>query len=186
VGLPATHVAPGAGSSDLLHRCVLAFTSPARSLVIANPGFEAPDRAARFVGAKVVPVPLRADYSHDPRGMVLADPNAGLIYLCNPNNPTGTVTRKDDVLAIVADRPKGCIVLIDEAYIHFSVTATPSTDLVAAGKDVIVLRTFSKLYGMAGLRAGAAFARPDLLERLKVSGGWSSCPRRPWLGRPRA
>jgi histidinol-phosphate/aromatic aminotransferase/cobyric acid decarboxylase-like protein len=108
--------------------------------------------------------------------MAEADPDAGLIYVCNPNNPTGTVTRKEDIDALVANKPKGCVVLIDEAYIHFSATATPSTPLVAAGKDVIVLRSFSKLYGMAGLRAGAAMARPDLLDRLRSYGGLTIMP----------
>src|SRR5262249_31004278 len=96
--------------------------------------------------------------------------------VCNPNNPTGTVTRRDDVAAIVANKPKGCVVLIDEAYIHYSTTATPATELVTAGKDVIILRTFSKLYGMAGLRAGAALGPPDLLERLGGYGGLNSLP----------
>jgi len=71
-GLPATHVLPAAGSSDPLHRCVLAFTSPSRPLVIANPGYEAPERAAKFVGAKVIHVPLRKDYSHDAPAMASA------------------------------------------------------------------------------------------------------------------
>jgi len=175
-GLPASHVLPFAGSSDPLHRAVLAFASPTRPLVTADPGYEAPERAARFIGAKVVQVPLRKDYSHDPQGMVQADPNTGVIYICNPNNPTGSVTRKEDIEYIVANKPKGCLVLVDEAYIHFSTTATPATDLVAYDKDIIILRTFSKLYGMAGLRAGAALGRPDLLEKLKVYGGLGIMP----------
>jgi histidinol-phosphate aminotransferase len=175
-GLPASHVIPAAGSSDPLHRTVLAFASPTRPLVIADPGYEAPDRAARFLGAKVIQVPLRKDWSHDARAMAQADPNAGVIYVCNPNNPTGTVTRKEDIDALVANKPKDCIVLIDEAYIHFSATATSAIEHVAAGKDVIVLRTFSKLYGMASLRAGAALGRPDLLEKVKGYGGVSALP----------
>src|SRR5262249_44151077 len=147
-GLRTSHVLACAGSSDPLHRAVLAFTSPSRPLVIADPGYEAPERAARFIKARIVKVPLRKDHSHDPRGMAGAHPNAGLIFVCNPNNPTGTVTRRDDVAAIVANKPKGCVVLIDEAYVHYSTTATPATELVTAGKDVIILRTFSKLYGM--------------------------------------
>jgi histidinol-phosphate aminotransferase len=175
-GLPPSHVLPSAGSSDPLHRAVLAFASPSRPLVTAEPGYEAPERAARFVGAKVVQVPLRKDYSHDVQGMAGADANAGVIYVCNPNNPTGTVTRKEDITALVANQPKGCVVVVDEAYIHFASTASPATELVAAGKDVIVLRTFSKLYGMAGLRAGAALGRPDLLEKLRGYGGLAILP----------
>jgi histidinol-phosphate aminotransferase len=175
-GLPASHVLPFAGSSDPLHRAVLAFTGPNRPLVTADPGYEAPAHAARFMEAKVITVPLRKDYSHDPSAMAGADPYAGVIYVCNPNNPTGTVTRKADMDTLVAAKPKGCVVLIDEAYIHFSTTATPATELVAAGKDVIVLRTFSKIYGMAGLRAGAALARPDVLEKLRNYGGLNFLP----------
>jgi histidinol-phosphate aminotransferase len=175
-GLPTSHVLPSAGSSDPLHRAVLAFTSPSRPLVTAEPGYEAPEGAARFIKAKVIRVPLRKDYSHDPEAMAKAHPNAGLIFVCNPNNPTGTVTRKEDVAAIVANKPRGCVVLIDEAYIHFTASASPATDLVAAGKDVVVLRTFSKLYGMAGLRAGAALARPDLLDKLRAFSGLNFLP----------
>lgn len=176
VGVPASHVLPAAGSSDMLHRTVLAFASPARSVVVAAPGYEAPERAARFIGAKVIAIPLRKDHSHDPVAMVKADPNAGVIYICNPNNPTGTVTVKEDVELVVANKPKGCVVLIDEAYIHFARTAATAAPLVVAGGDVIVLRTFSKIYGMAGLRAGAALGRPDVLEKLVRFGGINFLP----------
>jgi histidinol-phosphate aminotransferase len=175
-GLPDTHVLPAAGSSDPLHRSVLAFTSPRRPLVIADPGYEGPAVAARFVGAKVIQVPLRKDHAHDVQAMAKADPNAGLIYVCNPNNPTGTVTPREDIAFLVANKPEGCVVLIDEAYLHLAHTATASTPWVKAGKDVIVLRTFSKLYGMAGLRAGAALGRPDLLEKVRGYGGLPILP----------
>jgi histidinol-phosphate aminotransferase len=175
-GLPATHVLPSAGSSDPLHRAVLAFTSPDRPLVTAEPGYEAPEGAAKFRNAKIIKVPLRKDYSHDTKAMATAHPDAGLIFICNPNNPTGTVTRKEDIAALVANKPKGCVVLIDEAYVHFAASTSPCTDLVAAGEDVIVLRTFSKLYGMAGLRAGAALGRPDLLEKIRSLSGPSFMP----------
>jgi histidinol-phosphate aminotransferase len=176
VGLPPSHVLPSPGSSDPLHRAVLAHTSPTRPLVVGAPGYEAPEKAARFVGAKVIAVPLRKDYSHDVQAMAKADPNAGVIYICNPNNPTGTVTLKEDIDFVVANKPKGCLVLIDEAYIHYSRRASSAAPLVAAGADVIVLRTFSKLYGMAGLRAGAALGRPDLLEKLTGYGGMNFLP----------
>jgi histidinol-phosphate aminotransferase len=175
-GLPESYVLPSAGSSPPLHHAVLAFTSPSRPLVTAEPGYEAPEGAARFNNAKVIKVPLRKDYSHDVKAMATAHPEAGLIFVCNPNNPTGTVTRKEDIDALVANKPRDCVILIDEAYIHFTASTGPSTDLVAAGKDVIVLRTFSKLYGMAGLRAGAALGRPDLLEKIRGLGGLNFLP----------
>jgi histidinol-phosphate aminotransferase len=175
-GLPTSQILPTAGSSDPLHRAVLAYTSPSRPLVVAEPGYEAPARAAKFLGAKVISVPLRKDHAHDAKAMVQADPAAGVIYICNPNNPTGSVTRKEDLDYIVANKPKGCVILVDEAYIHFATSATSAIEHVAAGKDVIVLRSFSKLYGMAGLRAGAALARPDLLEKLRGYGGLGFLP----------
>ena len=166
-GLPASCVAPFAGSSDPLHRAVLAFTSPARSFITADPGFEAPEGAARFIGAPVHRIPLTKEYRHDVRAMAKADISAGLIYVCNPNNPSGTVTPKEDIEWLIANKPAGSVVLLDEAYIHFANSATPATYLVAKDKDLIILRTFSKIYGMAGLRAGAAIARPDLLDKLR-------------------
>ena len=168
-GVKPDHVLPFAGSSDPLHRAVLAFTSPTKSLVMADPGYEAGARAAEFVGSKVIRVPLAKDFSHDVKAMVAADPNAGLLYLCNPNNPTGTLTKRADIEWVVANKPAGSILLLDEAYLHFSEDAA-GTDFVAKGKDVVVLRTFSKLYGMAGLRAGAAIARPDLLAKMRPYG----------------
>jgi histidinol-phosphate/aromatic aminotransferase/cobyric acid decarboxylase-like protein len=153
------------GSSAPLHQAVLAFTSPEKPLVMADPGYEAGARAARFIGSKVINVPLTKEYQHDVKAMVAAAPNAGLFYICNPNNPTGTLTPKADIEWLVANKPKGSVVLVDEAYTHIS-TAPFNTDLVAQDKDVMVLRTFSKIYGMAGLRAGAAIARPDLIEKM--------------------
>ena len=163
--VPGSHVAAFAGSGLALHHSVIAFTSPKRGLVTADPTFEAAERAAQFIGAKTVRVPLTKNYAHDVRAMATADPNAGLIYLVNPNNPTGTVTPRSDIEWLIANKPAGSILLIDEAYIHF--TGEPrSNDFVKAGKDVVLLRTFSKIYGMAGVRAGAAMARPDLLKRV--------------------
>jgi histidinol-phosphate aminotransferase len=155
-----------AGSSPPLTQAVIACTSPARSFVTGDPGYEAGEGAARFIGAKVHRVPLvKKSYAHDVRAMAAADPNAGLLYICNPNNPTGTLTSDKDLDWLVDHLPRGAVLLLDEAYVHFAGCRMRS-DLVAAGKPVIILRTFSKLYGLAALRAGAAFADPELLNRL--------------------
>jgi histidinol-phosphate aminotransferase len=164
-----SYVVPYAGSSLPLNNTVIAFCSPKKGFVVGDPGYEAGGRAAEFIGAKTYKVPLRKDGSHDVQAMVAADPNAGVIYICNPNNPTGTLTSRADIEWALANKPAGSILLLDEAYIHFS-DATPCTDLVAQDKELIILRTFSKLYGMAGLRAGAAIARPDLLEKVRGYG----------------
>jgi histidinol-phosphate aminotransferase len=174
-GLKSNYIRIYAGSSAPQHQAVLAFSSPSKSFVTGDPGYEAGERAARFIGAKVVKVPLTKSYAHDVKAMAAADPNAGLIYICNPNNPSGTLTPKADIEWLVANKPKGAVVMIDEAYTHIAPGAPFCSDLVAADKDVVVLRTFSKIYGMAGLRAGAAFAKPDLLDRL-VSYGAGMMP----------
>ncbi len=166
-GVPRDHVMPFAGSSDPLHRVILAFTSPSRSLVMAEPTYEAAEGAAGYIGARVVRVPLTKDHRHDLEAMAKVEAGAGVIYVCNPNNPTGTMTPRASIERLLAYKPKGAIVLLDEAYIHFT-TAPRCSDLVAAGKDLILLRTFSKIYGMAGLRAGLAMGRPDLLEKIRM------------------
>jgi histidinol-phosphate aminotransferase len=167
--LPASHISIYAGSSEPLQFATLAFTSPTRSYVTADPSYEAGAVAATAAGAKVLKVPLTATYAHDVRAMIAADPNMGVIYICSPNNPTGTLTPKDDILWALEHKPAGSLLLVDEAYIHIS--GSPSViDQVALGKDIIVLRTFSKVYGMAGIRCGVAFGRPDLLQKLDLYG----------------
>jgi len=163
------------GSSEPLHYTVLAFTSPGHGLVTADPSYEAPMMGAMVTKAPISRVRLTADYAHDTAAMVKADPTAGVIYLCNPNNPTGTITSRKDILWALENKPAGSILLVDEAYIHLS-DAESVVDQVAAGKDLIVLRTFSKIYGMAGIRAGLALGRPDLLKKLEAFNGQNSMP----------
>jgi histidinol-phosphate/aromatic aminotransferase/cobyric acid decarboxylase-like protein len=170
-GVKQEYVRIYAGSSAPLHQMVLAFTTPTKPLVIGDPGYEAGMRAAKFIGSQVIPVPLRKDFSHDVKAMVAASNETGLFYICNPNNPTGTLTKRSDIEWLVANKPKGSVVLIDEAYTHIAGDDYFSTDLVQKDKDVVILRTFSKIYGMAGLRAGAAIGRPDLIEKM---GGWGA------------
>jgi histidinol-phosphate aminotransferase len=169
-GLNQDSLAIYAGSSEPLHYSVMAFSSPSRPYVTADPGYEAGMNAADMAGAKVFKVPLTRDtHAHDVKAMIAATPDAAVFYICNPNNPTGTTTPKDEIVWALKNKPKGSILLIDEAYIHFS-DVPSSMDMVRAGEDVIVLRTFSKLYGMAGLRCGFAAGRPDLLAKLQAYG----------------
>ena len=174
-GLKPEYVRAFPGSSGPLHYSVLAFTSPTKSYVTADPGYEAGAHAAKASGARVAKVPLTSTYAHDVKAMLAAAPDAGMFYICTPNNPTGTLTSHSDIEFLLANKPKDSILLVDEAYIHFS-DATTVLDLVKADKDLIVLRTFSKIYGMAGLRCGFAIARPDLLDRMTAFSGWSAMP----------
>jgi histidinol-phosphate aminotransferase len=175
-GLPPDYVTAYPGSSEPLHYSVLTYTSPSKSYVTADPGYEAGVGAAKDSGARVVKVPLAKDYSHGVKAMLAAAPDAGLFYICTPNNPTGTLTSHSDIECLVEHKPQGSVVLVDEAYIHFADGAVSAIDLVKASKDVIVLRTFSKIYGMAGLRCGFAIGRPDLISKLHAMQGWNAMP----------
>src|SRR6202166_3209398 len=170
-GLNPDHVHAFPGSTPALRFAVIAFPSPQKSYVTADPGYEAGMFAAVAANARVVKVPLTKTYAHDVKAMLAAAPDAGLFYICSPNNPTGTLTPHSDIEYLVENKPKAAIVMVDEAYIHFC--DAPSTlDLVKAGKDVVVLAPFSKTYGMAGLRCGIAVARSGSLEKILERAGW--------------
>jgi histidinol-phosphate aminotransferase len=169
-GLVEEQVAVFAGSMAALRYAVLAFTSQARGLVMATPSYEVPRQAAESWKAPVYEVSLNADHAHDVPAMLAADPQAGMLYLCNPNNPTGTLTPTEAIRQALANKPKGCVLVVDEAYIDFC-DAQSCVSWVKDHDDLLVLRTFSKIYGMAGARLGLAVGHPALLERLAVFGG---------------
>ncbi len=160
----------GAGSSEVLHTAVDAFTSPSRPLISVTPAYEGPIELAHALGHPVILTKLREDYTADVKKLAEAadKSHGGLIYLCNPNNPTAAAVKSTDVDWLVANLPANTILLMDEAYIHFveSPNVQSAIPYVRQGKDVIVARTFSKIYGMAGLRVGFAAARPDLIQHL--------------------
>lgn len=159
-------VSPWPGSSDPLSRTVVTFCSPTRGLVSADPTFELAWETAAWLGVPVRKVPLMPDYRHDVRAMLAADPQAGLYYVCTPNNPTGTITPLEDIAWLLKNKPAGAKVLVDEAYIHF--TDRPSAArLLPESTDLIVLRTFSKLFGMAGMRMGYAMTHPDNIAKMQ-------------------
>ena len=161
----------GCGSSEILHCAVDAFTSPILPLITTLPSYELPVDMASALGHPVIKVAMTADYAADVRKMVAQAEKSkgGLIYVVNPNNPTSSITKKDDIAWLVANLPANTIALIDEAYMHFADTPEMESGLtyVRQGKDVVVARTFSKIYGMAGLRAGFAAARPGLIQKME-------------------
>src|SRR5262249_27996306 len=108
-GLKPEYVRAFPGSSEPLHYTVLAYTSPTKSYVTADPGYEAGMHAAKFSGARIAKVPLTASYSHDVKAMLAAGPDAGLFYICTPNNPTGTLTSHADIEHLLQNKPKGSI-----------------------------------------------------------------------------
>ncbi|HEU5350703.1 MAG TPA: pyridoxal phosphate-dependent aminotransferase [Terracidiphilus sp.] len=177
-GLDPDSVLAFSGSTEPIAFTVLAYTGKDRPLVTADPGYEAPTWAAANTGARIFKVPL-ADPNgaarHDIKAMLAVTPNPGVLYICNPNNPTGTVTPHEEIEYAVNHAPKDCVILIDEAYIHFC-DEPRSLHFVKEGKNVIVLRTFSKIYGMAGMRMGFAIGRPDLLKKIANINGQNAIP----------
>ena len=167
-GLRRGYVGLFPGSAGPLNLALASNIGPDRPLVYADPSYEQGPGVADMVGAPKFAVKLTANFAHDVRAMVAATPKAGAYYIVNPNNPTGTVTPKADIVWLLKNKPAGSVVVVDEAYIHFS-NAESCIDLVAAEQDIIVTRTFSKIYGMAGLRAGLAFARPEYFQKFRAA-----------------
>jgi histidinol-phosphate aminotransferase len=170
-GLEPGQVIVGAGSTEVLNVIVAAFTSPTRPLISPVPTFEVPAEYARALGHKHVTVPLTTNYAPDLKRLAQEAERAGggLIYLCNPNNPTSLFIPKAEVAWLVENLPKDTFLVVDEAYLHFVEDYEKQSALpwVREGRNVIVTRTFSKIYGMAGLRVGFGCARPELMERLR-------------------
>jgi histidinol-phosphate aminotransferase len=155
-GVPVEQLLLGDGSGEVLKLCATAFTSKDKKLVMANPTFEAIGRHAAVAGAEVVKINLTADYHHDLQKMLAAANSAGLIYICNPNNPTASITPRSDVADFLSKLPRQTVVLVDEAYHHYVESSDYESviPLVKDNPNLIVARTFSKIYGMAGLRCG--------------------------------
>ena len=166
-GLKRGYSALFPGSGGPLDLALMSNIGPDKPLVMGDPSYEQGTRAAMTMKAPLFAVPLTKTYAHDVKAMLAAHPSPGAYYIVNPNNPTGTMTPRADIEWLIENKPKGSVVIIDEAYHHFSTDET-SIGFVAQDKDVIVMRTFSKIYGMAGIRAGFAVGRPDLLQKFQT------------------
>ncbi len=168
----ADQIIVGCGSTEILKLAVNAFTGPGKKLVMASPTFEAVGFYANATNAEVVKVPLATSYAHALVAMGNeAQKDPGLVYICNPNNPTGSVTPRRSLENFIRELPKNCYVLMDEAYHDFvTVSADYASFIEHAVNDdrVIVARTFSKIFGMAGLRMGYAVASPATAKLLRV------------------
>ncbi|MBC2838557.1 histidinol-phosphate transaminase [Robiginitalea sp. SC105] len=170
-GVQPENIITGPGSSDILEKTAMVFFQQGGNVVSADPSYMSLIQVARSCGAEWKPVPLKADWSHDLEAMEAAiDDQTNLVYICNPNNPTGTLTPADALLEF-CDRVSDKVpVFVDEAYLGFLEPEAQKSmvSLVARGKNVIVARTFSKIHGMAGLRVGYAVALPETLERINA------------------
>jgi len=169
--LDVANVLTGCGSTEILRMAAYAFSGPGRKLVMAAPTFEAIGSYSSSVEAQVVKVPLAADFSHDLGAMLrAAGTDAGLVYICNPNNPTGNVTPRSDLESFIAKLPKTTRVLIDEAYHDFVPPSADYASFIDRPLDdhrVIVARTYSKIYGLAGMRLGYGIAMKDTAAEMR-------------------
>jgi len=174
--VPTQQILLGNGSGEILKVAAAAFTAAGKKLVVGNPTFEAILAHARTAQADVVKIDLTSDYGHDLTKMLAATSDAGLVYICNPNNPTASITPKDQIRAFLAKVPSKTMVLIDEAYHHYveSNDYESVIPLVSQYPNLIVARTFSKIYGMAGLRCGYSVARPELITGMREQQTWDS------------
>jgi len=169
-GVGREYILLGCGSTEILRMAAAAFLGPGKQLLQANPTFEAMEHYARSAGAEVVSVRLTSRFAHDLEQMLQRAGNStGLVYVCNPNNPTASITPRPDLEVFIEKLPANTPILIDEAYHHYagqSAMYASFIDRPLGDKRVIVSRTFSKVYGLAGLRIGYAVGDPTVLQRM--------------------
>jgi histidinol-phosphate aminotransferase len=161
----------GCGSTEILRAAACAFLGTSRQLVQAWPTFEAIGYYAGVAGAKVASVPLTSAFAHDLDGMLMqARASPGVVYICNPNNPTASLTPRKDLETFIGKLPPSTFVVMDEAYHHYaghSVMYASFIDRPLDDSRVIGVRTFSKIYGLAGLRLGYAIGSPGTIQQMR-------------------
>lgn len=156
----------GPGSSDLLEKTAMVFFQKGGNIVSADPAYMSLIKVAEATGAEWKPVKLKEDWSHDLAGMEAAiDSDTKLVYICNPNNPTGSMTEHAELLDFCSRVSEKVPIFIDEAYLGFLEDSAKKSmvSLINKGKNVIIARTFSKIQGMAGIRVGYIVAQPETL-----------------------
>jgi histidinol-phosphate aminotransferase len=161
----------GCGSTDILRMAAFAFLGNGKRLIQAAPTFEAIGDYARATSAEVISVPLTPRFSHDLDGMQKqVTASTTLVYICNPNNPTASLTPRNDLEAFIGKIPASTFVVIDEAYHHYAGESSMYVSFIDRPLDserVIVTRTFSKVYGLAGLRLGYAVSSPNTIQKMR-------------------
>jgi histidinol-phosphate aminotransferase len=175
-GVNRDQVLLGDGSGEILKLCAEAFTGSAKGkLIAADPTFEAILNHASINGAEVVKIPLTNSFGHDLPKMGEAA-KEGLIYICNPNNPTASITPKNELRDFIMKAARQTMILVDEAYFHYADSPDYETviPLIKDHPNLIVTRTFSKIYGMAGLRCGYCIAQKETIERMRPHQPWDS------------
>ncbi len=169
LGVNTNNLTLGFGSTEILQIATQTFQGPNVPLIIAEPTFEDISAYQDTMPFEVIPVPLTADWQHDVgRMQELASKRPSVVYFCNPNNPTGTVTSSADIDSWIADAPETTTFIMDEAYLEYVTDERfwPAAPWIESKPNVVVVRTFSKIFGMAGLRLGYAISHPNTATRL--------------------
>ena len=169
-GVNPKNIMMGPGSSDLLEKTAMVLFMNGGNIVSADPSYMSLIRVAEATGATWKGIPLKEDWSHDLKAMEAAiDSETKLIYICNPNNPTGSLTDAKELLDFCSRVSDKVPVFIDEAYLGFLEDGDKQSmvSLINEGKDVIIARTFSKIHGMAGLRVGYVVAQEKTLDKIQ-------------------
>ncbi len=169
-GVAADNVLLGCGSGEVLRIAGGAFLGPGKNLVSAEPTFEAVLTYARVTSAEPVRIPLGADFRHDLRRMAGAcDASTGLVYVCNPNNPTGTIVTKEELDGFFDRVPRSAVIVVDEAYHHFVEDPRYASAFAWWGKvpNLLVVRTFSKIHGLAGMRLGYGVGSMETIDAMR-------------------
>ncbi|MET0534568.1 MAG: aminotransferase class I/II-fold pyridoxal phosphate-dependent enzyme [Steroidobacter sp.] len=160
----------GVGSSEVVASAICAFATTTKPMITASPTYDIIVALARSLGRPVIEVPLTAQWGYPVKELAAAAKKAGggMIYLCNPNNPTGSITASEDIRWLVSNLPPDTVLFVDEAYLEFADPALAESAIkyVRENKSVVVARTFSKIYGMAGVRSGFGCARADLIAAM--------------------
>lgn len=165
------YVLPTPGSGPVLMMTAYAYGKPGVNVVTTAPGYTQLTRAFADMGGEIKYVPVGGDYGQDLAAMARAiDDNTAIVYICNPNNPTGVLLDPAELRRFVMSVRKDILVFVDEAYLELSTGGLPANSmapLVKARQNLLISRTFSKSHGMAGIRAGYGLAHPEVLGKLR-------------------
>jgi histidinol-phosphate aminotransferase len=169
LGIETTNLILGNGSNEIIEFVAHTLLAPGDDVVVSQFCFAIYPIVAKMFGANLVIVPAK-DYGHDLPAMLKAiTPKTRIVFVANPNNPTGTLAPREEVIQFVNDVPDDVLLVMDEAYIEFLDDAVELVPLIRLGvrKNLILMRTFSKIYGLAGLRIGYGIGNPDLIAALE-------------------
>jgi histidinol-phosphate aminotransferase len=170
LGVAAEHIVVGGGSLALLQHTLAAYTGAGTQVVHAWRSYEAYPILIGVVGATGVPVGLDETHTHDVDALLAAvTPATRAVIVCNPNNPTGTELSRAGIERLITSVPSDVLVLLDEAYQEFATVDVDGLDLVRRHPNVVAFRTFSKAYGLAGLRAGYMIAHPEVADNVRAA-----------------